>query len=295
MLNETLAPMTLGLATKTSLGLHGAQFSNLANDASETESDETEEEVTNEMHGEDDCGCDSHSLKKHHHHSHKKHHHHHNDMDMEDMGDEEEMGMEDMEDEDDMEDMGDEDEMGMEDMEDEDEDEEDMEDMGDEDEEDMEDMGDEEDYDDEEELETEVDVEDDGDEIEMEDSAEMDSDEEDGNNKLKIVGDYMTKESAKTWWESVSGMVGEKGLFKNASEFMSEVTVADPSGQAKLAIGKFKTFIKANEVDHLTSANVKAMIKALCDYILENNDKVPGGTMKMLLKELSDEYMDSKK
>ena len=243
MLNETLAPMTLGLATKTSLGLHGAQFSNLANDASETESDETEGEVTNEMHGEDDCGCDSHS--------HKKHHHHHHDMDMEDMGDEEEM--------------------------------------------DMEDMGDEEDYDDEEELETEVDVEDDGDEIEMEDSAEMDSDEEDGNNKLKIVGDYMTKESAKTWWESVSGMVGEKGLFKNASEFMSEVTVADPSGQAKLAIGKFKTFIKANEVDHLTSANVKAMIKALCDYILENNDKVPGGTMKMLLKELSDEYMDSKK
>ena len=285
MLNETLAPMTLGLATKTSLGLHGAQFSNLANDASETESDETEGEVTNEMHGEDDCGCDSHS--------HKKHHHHHHDMDMEDMGDEEEMGMEDMEDEDDMEDMGDEDEMGMEDMEDEDE--EDMEDMGDEEEMDMEDMGDEEDYDDEEELETEVDVEDDGDEIEMEDSAEMDSDEEDGNNKLKIVGDYMTKESAKTWWESVSGMVGEKGLFKNASEFMSEVTVADPSGQAKLAIGKFKTFIKANEVDHLTSANVKAMIKALCDYILENNDKVPGGTMKMLLKELSDEYMDSKK
>ena len=75
MLNETLAPMTLGLATKTSLGLHGAQFSNLANDASETEteSDETEEEVTNEMHGEDDCGCDSHSHKKHHHHHHKEH------------------------------------------------------------------------------------------------------------------------------------------------------------------------------------------------------------------------------
>ena len=284
MLNETLAPMTLGLATKTSLGLHGAQFSNLANDASETEteSDETEEEVTNEMHGEDDCGCDSHSHKKHHHHHHKD-----MDMDMEDMGDEEDMEM-DMDDEDeDMEDMGDEEEMDMEDDEDED-----MEDMGDEEEMDMED---DEDYEDEEEVGAEVDVDDEGDEVEMEDSAEMESDEEDGNNKLKIVGDYMKKESAKTWWESVSGMVGEKGLFKNASEFMSEVTVADPSGQAKLAIGKFKTFIKENEVDHLTAANVKAMIKALCDYILENNDKVPGGTMKMLLKELSDEYMDSKK
>ena len=284
MLNETLAPMTLGLATKTSLGLHGAQFSNLANDASETEteSDETEEEVTNEMHGEDDCGCDSHSHKKHHHHHHKD-----MDMDMEDMGDEEDMEM-DMDDEDeDMEDMGDEEEMDMEDDEDED-----MEDMGDEEEMDMED---DEDYEDEEEVGAEVDVDDEGDEVEMEDSAEMESDEEDGNNKLKIVGDYMTKESAKTWWESVSGMVGEKGLFKNASEFMSEVTVADPSGQAKLAIGKFKTFIKENEVDHLTAANFKAMIKALCDYILENNDKVPGGTMKMLLKELSDEYMDSKK
>ena len=223
---------------------------------------------------------------------------------------------EDFEAEEDMEfDGEDEDEDEDEDMEDEDMEGEDMEDEDMEDE-DMED----EDMEDEEESEMKMDSEDDeysggcpAKKMSSEDEDEYEDEHEHEGEDMDFEFES-TNNQSKTWWESVAGMVGTKGQYKNASTLTEETAKAAVAGKAPeakakekegedeeelvgkaaLTLGKLKDFMNEHDVNAMNVAQVKGFIKSFCSYILKNNKKVSPVALKQELLSIAAQYGSSK-
>jgi hypothetical protein len=200
-------------------------------------------------------------------------------------------------------------------------------DMGDEVEEDMEFDGEDEDMEDGEESEMEMDADEEEDEDEEDEysggcpAAKMSSEDEDeeseDEHEHEHEGEDMdfefesTNNQSKTWWESVAGMVGTKGQYKNASTLTEEAAKAavagkDPKakeeegeeeelvGKAALTLGKLKTFMNEHDVNAMNVAQVKGFIKGFCSYVLKNNKKVSPVTLKQELLSIAAQYGSSK-
>jgi hypothetical protein len=197
---------------------------------------------------------------------------------------------------------------------DEDEDEEDFDDEEDEgedeDEEDFDDEEDEGEDEDEEDFDDEEDEEDE--EFKMDDkkvSFEMDDKETVSDpmgsdpvvsDEFGFSSDMMRKES-KTWWESVSGMIGEKGLYKNSSVLnemgetvpgmsalstgmdsksqadhpvMSFEEIAEQEGVQgvfKLLVPKIDAVLKTEKLERASGSQIVPFFKSMIKYLAMNN------------------------
>lgn len=160
----------------------------------------------------------------------------------------------------------------------------------------------------------------DEDEYEDEDEESEESEEDEEDEESESEGEDMdlefesTNNQSKTWWESVAGMVGTKGQYKNASTLTEEAAKAAVAGKAPeakakekegedeeelvgkaaLTLGKLKTFMNEHDVNAMNVAQVKGFIKGFCSYILKNNKKVSPVAVKQELLSIAAQYGSSK-
>ena len=155
------------------------------------------------------------------------------------------------------------------------------------------------------------------DEYEDEESEESEEDEESESEGEDMDLEFeSTNNQSKTWWESVAGMVGTKGQYKNASTLTEEAAKAAVAGKAPeakakekegegedeeelvgkaaLTLGKLKTFMNEHDVNAMNVAQVKGFIKGFCSYILKNNKKVSPVAVKQELLSIAAQYGSSK-